>query len=74
MTSPRRTREEILAWLDAARQRKAAWERETERELRMIAEDLDDVLTFEYLCKTQPEGLEMASEEEQAAFEKWLGL
>lgn len=27
LTRPRRTREEIIAWLDAARERKAAWER-----------------------------------------------
>ena len=25
LTRPRRTREEIIAWLDAARERKAAW-------------------------------------------------
>ena len=27
LNSPIRTKEEILAWLDAARQRKAAWEK-----------------------------------------------
>lgn len=34
-----RTREEIVAWFNAARQRKAAWEKETEAELRSIAEE-----------------------------------
>ena len=29
VTRKRRTREEILAWLDAARQRKAAFQKET---------------------------------------------
>ena len=27
MKTPKRTREEILAWLNAARERKAAWEK-----------------------------------------------
>ena len=36
---PKRTREEVLAWLNAARQRKEAWERETEKELRMMVEE-----------------------------------
>ena len=38
-TYKKRTREEIVAWLDRARQRKEAWERETELELKaMMAE------------------------------------
>lgn len=34
--------------------------------------DLTDEECWEHLCKTQPEGLVMASEEEEATFEKWL--
>ena len=45
-----------------------------EKSLEEMAEDYDDVITFEHLCKTHPEGLEMVSEEEQAAFEKKYGL
>ena len=45
-----------------------------ERTLEEMAEDYDDAVTFEYLCKTQPEGMEMLSEEEQEAFEKKYGL
>lgn len=40
-----------------------------ERSLEEMAEDYDDAVTFEYLCRTQPEGMEMLSEEEQEAFE-----
>lgn len=32
VTRRKRTREEILAWLDAARQRKAAWEKTVKAE------------------------------------------
>ncbi|MBR6032026.1 MAG: 30S ribosomal protein S7 [Bacteroidaceae bacterium] len=32
VTRRRRTREEILAWLDAARQRQAAWEKRMQAE------------------------------------------
>ena len=37
MTTPRRTREEILAWLDAARQRKAAWEKRIDEKFSVRA-------------------------------------
>lgn len=35
----KRTREEVLAWLDAARQRKKAWEEETKQELKAIMDE-----------------------------------
>ena len=38
-TRRKRTREEILAWLEAARQRKAAWEEETKQELKAMADE-----------------------------------
>lgn len=39
VTRKKRTREEILAWLEAARQRKAAWEEETKQELKAILDE-----------------------------------
>lgn len=45
-----------------------------EKSLEEMAEDYDDAITFEHLSKTRPEGFEMASEEEQAEFRKWLEL
>lgn len=54
--------------------RRTTVKRLIEKSLEEMAEDYDDAVTFEYLCRTRPEGLEMASEEEQAAFEKKYGL
>lgn len=39
ITKKIRTPEEIVAWFNAARQRKAAWEKETKAELRSIVEE-----------------------------------
>ena len=47
-TFPERTREEILAWLSAARERKAAWERETEMELKALAEETNRAKASHY--------------------------
>ena len=38
-TQKQRTREEILAWLQRARERKQAWEDQTQLELKVMAED-----------------------------------
>ena len=38
-TYKRRTREEILSWLKRARERKHAWEEQTELELKKMAEE-----------------------------------
>lgn len=40
MNYPKRSREEIVAWYERARQRKAAWQKETEMELKVIAEEI----------------------------------
>jgi len=40
MNYPKRSREEIVAWYERARQRKAAWQKETEMELKAIAEEI----------------------------------
>ena len=53
--------------------RKTTVKRLIEKSLEEMAEDYDDILTFEHLCRTQPDGLEMVSEEEQATFEKKYG-
>jgi hypothetical protein len=45
-----------------------------ESSLDEIVEAYDDAAVYRYLCQTDPEGLEMASEEEKEAFEKSLGL
>ena len=37
MLRPKRTREEVLAWLDAARQRKAAWEKRIDEKFSVRA-------------------------------------
>lgn len=39
VTYRKRTREEITAWLNQARQRKESWEKETEQELKEIFSD-----------------------------------
>lgn len=39
VTYKKRTREEVIAWLDRARQRKEAWEKETEQELKAMVEE-----------------------------------
>ena len=38
-TQKQRTREEILAWLQRARERKQAWEEQTQLELKVMAEE-----------------------------------
>jgi len=38
-TYKRRSREEILSWLKRARERKHAWEEQTELELKMMSEE-----------------------------------
>lgn len=38
-TYKKRTREEIAAWLERARQRKEVWEKETELELKVMVEE-----------------------------------
>ena len=38
-TQNQRTREEILAWLQRARERKQAWEEQTQLELKVMAEE-----------------------------------
>lgn len=45
-----------------------------ESSLDEIVESYDDAAVYRYLCQTDPEGLEMVSEEEKEAFEKSLGL
>ncbi len=40
MNYPKRSREEIVAWYERARQRKVAWQKETEMELKAIAEEI----------------------------------
>lgn len=35
----RRSREEVLSWLKRARERKHAWEEQTELELKMMSEE-----------------------------------
>lgn len=38
-TNKSRTREEVLSWLKRAKERKQAWEEQTELELKMMAEE-----------------------------------
>ena len=45
-----------------------------ERSLDEIVESYDDAAIYRYLQQTDPEGMEMLSDEEQAAFEKKYGL
>jgi hypothetical protein len=45
-----------------------------ESSLDEIVESYDDAAVYRYLQQTDPEGMEMLSEEEQAAFEKKYGL
>lgn len=45
-----------------------------EDSLDELVEAYDDAAVYCYLCQTEPEGLEMVSEEEKEAFEKSLGL
>ena len=45
-----------------------------EDSLDELVEAYDDAAVYRYLCQTEPEGLEMVSEEEKEAFEKSLGL
>lgn len=58
----------------AASKRGATTKRFMEKSLVELAEAYDDAATYARLCETEPEGLEMASEEEQEQFRKWLGL
>jgi len=39
MTYKRRTREEVLAWLQRARERKLAWEEQTQAELKSMPDE-----------------------------------
>ena len=45
-----------------------------ENSLDEIVESYDDAAVYRYLQQTDPEGMEMLSDEEQAAFEKKYGL
>ena len=45
-----------------------------ESSLDELVESYDDAAVFRYLQQTDPEGQEMLSDEEQAAFEKKYGL
>lgn len=45
-----------------------------ESSLDEIVESYDDAAIYRYLQQTDPEGMEMLSDEEQAAFEKKYGL
>ena len=45
-----------------------------ETSLDEIVEAYDDAAVYKYLCQTDPEGFEMASEEEKSSFLKELGL
>ena len=45
-----------------------------ERAIEDMMENIEDAAIYKYLCETDPEGQEMVSEEEQAAFLKELGL
>ena len=45
-----------------------------ERSLDEIVESYDDAAIYRYLQQTDPEGMEMLNDEEQAAFEKKYGL
>jgi hypothetical protein len=45
-----------------------------ESSLDEIVEAYDDAAIYKYLCQTEPDGLEMLSDEEQEAFEKKYGL
>ena len=58
----------------AANKRGTSTKRFMEKSLVELAEAYDDATTYACLCEAEPEGLEMASREEQAAFEKKYGL
>ena len=45
-----------------------------ESSLDEIVESYDDAAVYRYLQQTDPEGMEMLSDEEQTAFEKKYGL
>ena len=45
-----------------------------ETSLDEIVESYDDAAVYRYLQQTDPEGMEMLSDEEQTAFEKKYGL
>ncbi len=45
-----------------------------ESSLDEIVESYDDAAVYRYLQQTDPEGMEMLSDEEQIAFEKKYGL
>lgn len=45
-----------------------------ESSLDELVESYDDAAVYRYLQQTDPEGMEMLSDEEQAAFEKKYGL
>ena len=45
-----------------------------ETSLDEMVEAYDDAATYRYLCQTDPEGFEMLTDDEQAAFEKKYGL
>ena len=59
---------------NAASKQGTTTKRFIEKSLVELAEDLDDAATYARLCEAEPEGLETASEEEQAKFREWLGL
>ena len=46
----------------------------SESSLDEIVESYDDAAVYRYLQQTDPEGMEMLSDEEQTAFEKKYGL
>lgn len=45
-----------------------------ERLLERAVEDMDEASTYQYLCKTRPEGNSALSDKESEEFENWLGL
>lgn len=63
----------ITLSVQAAREGKSA-KAYMEKLLISAAEDLEDVTTYSFLSKTQPEGHIMVSEAEKNAFEQKYGL
>lgn len=42
--------------------------------LEKEVEDMDDDSTYQYLCRTKPDGNVMLNEQESKDFENWLGV
>jgi len=42
--------------------------------LEKDVEDMDETATYQYLCKTRPDGAVALNEQETEDFENWLGI